>query len=278
MSRTYNNQGIGIVGWSGNGWTHSYDAAIKVINASAVLVQRPEGKRYFYILVNGVWTSDSDMPWVLTQQKDAGGATTSWSLSTKNDQIETYDASGKLSSIKLPSGITQTLTYTSSLLTKVTDTFGNSLNFTDNSSGQMATLTDPAGNVYRYGYDASGNLKTVTYPDDDTDPNNNPVKTYVYGSDTIDGTPETVNTAGVLQPNALTGILDEGGVRYATYKYDANGKAISTEHAGGVEKYSLAYAPDGSSTSVTDPQGQLARTQGKVYDALNRLQDVTTPQ
>jgi YD repeat-containing protein len=257
MARTYNSQGIGIVGWSGNGWTHAYGANLKVINTSAVLVQRSEGKRYFYALVNGVWSADSDIPWILTQQKDAGGVTIGWKLSVKDDQVETYDASGNLISIKDRDGFTQTLTYTTGSLTKVTDNFGNSLNFTYNAAGQMATMTDPAGNITRYGYDGSGNLKTVTYPDATpavlTD---NPKKTYVYGSDTG----ELVNTANVSQPNALTGIIDENGVRFATYKYDANGKAISTEHAGSVEKYALAYAADGSSTSITDPLGAIRTT------------------
>lgn len=121
----------------------------------------------------------------------------------------------------------------------------------------MATMTDPSGNVYRYAYDLSGNLKTVTYPDDTpADLTNNPKKTYIYGSDTG----ELTNTATVSQPHALTGIIDENGVRFATYKYDANGKAISTEHAGSVEKYSLSYAADGSYTDVTDPLNSVRRT------------------
>jgi YD repeat-containing protein len=102
----------------------------------------------------------------------------------------------------------------------------------------------------------------VTYPDDTpavaTD---NPVKTYVYGTDlsesaNVSATPNL----GVSYMYSLTGIIDENGVRYATYQYDASGKAISTEHAGSVEKYSLAYAPDGSSTAVTDPLGSVRTT------------------
>lgn len=119
-------------------------------------------------------------------------------------------------------------------------------------------MTDPVGNIFRYAYDAAGNLASVTYPDDSpTVLTDNPVRAYVYG--------ELANTANVSQPNALTGIIEKAnaadvGVRYATYQYDATGKAISTEHAGSVEKYSLAYAPDGSSTAVTDPLGSVRTT------------------
>jgi len=45
---------------------------------------------------------------------------------------------------------------------------------------------------------------------------------------------------------SLTGIADENDDRYATYSYDANGKAISTEHSQttnpiGQEKVELDY-------------------------------------
>ena len=257
MSFTYNSQGIeDVTGLKGNGWVHAYTVSLKLLNPS-VLIQRPDGRQVFFNSINGIWTPDSDIPWALTQQKDAGGITIGWKLNLEDDKLEIYDANGKLISIAAREGLTQTLTYASGQLTKVTDNFGNSLNFTYNAAGQMATMADPVGNVTRYSYDTVGNLKTVTYPDDTPgDLTNNPKKTYVYGIDTG----ELANTGGVSQPNALTGIIDENGVRYATYKYDANGKAISTEHAGSVEKYSLAYAPDGSSTAVTDPLGAIRTT------------------
>jgi YD repeat-containing protein len=49
-------------------------------------------------------------------------------------------------------------------------------------------------------------------------------------------------------PTALTGITDERGARYATWTYDAQGRAISSEHAGGAEKTLLAFNADGSTT------------------------------
>ncbi|WP_230874700.1 RHS repeat-associated core domain-containing protein [Methylomonas sp. LL1] len=105
----------------------------------------------------------------------------------------------------------------------------------------------------KYAYDTKGNLTTVTYPDETPSiVTDNPKKTYVYG--------ELNNTGYTGQPNALTGIIDENGVRYASYRYDAQGKAISTEHAGGVEKYSLNYAQDGSNTVITDPLGTIRTT------------------
>jgi RHS repeat-associated protein len=114
-------------------------------------------------------------------------------------------------------------------------------------------MSDSVGNITRYGYDAQNNLVSVTYPDSTpaalTD---NPKKTYVYN--------ESSNTANFGKPNLLTGVIDENGVRFATYKYDSQGRAISTEHAGGVEKYSLNFNANGYQTSVTDPRGTIRTT------------------
>jgi len=108
-------------------------------------------------------------------------------------------------------------------------------------------MVDPGGNITRYSYD-NYNLNKVTYPDNTPEIlSDNPQKTYVYG--------ELSNTSNISQPNALTGIIDENNVRYSTYKYNSDGKAVSTEHAGGVDKYQLTYGTN--STSVSDPLNQV---------------------
>lgn len=42
-------------------------------------------------------------------------------------------------------------------------------------------------------------------------------------------------------PWALTGVIDERGVRFSRFGYDDAGRIQSTEHAGGVERFSVAY-------------------------------------
>ena len=110
---------------------------------------------------------------------------------------------------------------------------------------RIKTVADPAGGIITYGYDAKGNLVSVTYPDGRS-------KTYHYN--------EPEHTSGADLPHALTGITDENGDRFATYQYQADGKAISTGHAGNADLHTLVYNPDGS-TTVTDPLG-TARTHG----------------
>jgi YD repeat-containing protein len=97
--------------------------------------------------------------------------------------------------------------------------------------------------VYSYSYDANNNLVSVTYPDaTPADTTDNPKRTYHYENASF--------------PNALTGITDENGNRFATWSYDAQGRAISSEHAGGAERVDISYNADGT-TTVIDSQGSV---------------------
>lgn len=145
----------------------------------------------------------------------------------------------KLLSISSRDGQTQTLSYDANgRLTTVTDDTGRTLSFTYDGSSRINTMTDPANGVTQYTYDTTGNLTSVIYPDGKT-------RTYHYN--------EQAYTSNTHLPNALTCITDENGVRFATYTYDTQGRAVVTEHAGGVERYVLGYSTDGSNTMVTDP-------------------------
>ena len=94
------------------------------------------------------------------------------------------------------------------------------------------------GQTYLYGYDTTYALATVTFP-------GNQVKTYHFN--------ESAHTGGSNLPYVLTGITDENGSRFATWKYNSSRKALSSEYAGGVSKYQFSYG--GSSTTTTDPLG-----------------------
>lgn len=255
----------------GVNWSHNYFKGLTV-SASDVRLTLPSGQTFRFTPSSGSWLPDADVNYRLTELLGVNNNRTGWKVTNPNDSVETYDLAGNLLKIVDRDGNWQTLAYSVAttattvaafpgLLIKVTDNFGNVISFTYKGS-KLMSLTDPVGNVTTYAYDAKGNLKTVTYPDDTpTVLTDNPKKTYVYGGDNgeaanVSSTPNS----NVIYTYSLTGILDENNIRYATYRYDANGKAISTEHAGSVEKYSLAYAPDGTSTAVTDPLGSIRTT------------------
>lgn len=171
---------------------------------------------------------------------NASNQQTGWQLVRDDDTVESYSIRGLLSSVTARNGQVTTLSYnTSNLLTSVTGPFNHALTFAYDSYGRVSQVTVPGGQVYKYAYSATpapyGNLISVTYPD-------NSVRKYVYGNTQF--------------PSALTGITDELNNSYATFSYDATGRAISSQHAGGAELTKLAFDPDGS-TTVTDARGNV---------------------
>ena len=180
---------------------------------------------------------------------NAAGEQTGWTVTnTSRRTTETYDLSGLLRSIVGVGGKVTTFTYSDSatstdvaphpgLLLEVTDAFGRSLTFAYDDKGRMVVMRDPAGGTYTYEYDGYDNLTKVIYPDGTT-------REYVYNEpDKVSQTPGS---------NMLTGVVDENGGRFATFKY-YGGRASSTEHAGGVDRHEITY--QSSRATVRDPLG-----------------------
>jgi YD repeat-containing protein len=220
-----------------------------------VMVIRADGKTHNFTDSGAGWTPEADVNAKLIQLVNASGQHAGWQYTTADNEIEIYDVKGKLLSITNRAGLSQTLTYSDAstptsiapvagLLLRVTDAFGRPLNFTYDSASRIKSLTDSAGGVYQYTYDIQNNLASVTYPGTGT-------RSYLYN--------EPAYTANTNLPHALTGIIDENGVRFASWSYDSSGRAISSEHTGGAEKVSLAYNADGT-TTVWDYKDSAALT------------------
>ena len=110
---------------------------------------------------------------------------------------------------------------------------------------QLVGIQSSDGEVVNFEFDVNSNLSSVIYPDQTpADGTDNPRRVYLYEDSRF--------------PSHLTGIIDERGNRVATWVYDDQGRAIASEHAGGVDNHTLVYNADGT-TTVTDPQGR-ART------------------
>ncbi len=215
----------------GKNWRSNYDRYLR-LSTSSVVAERADGQQITFTLNGSAWTSDSDVDVKLTNS----GST--WTLTDRNDAIETYAAAraseALLQTIQTHNGYTQTLSYSSSnQLSTVTDSFNRQLAFTY-ANGLLQTLSTPDGMVLTYGF--TGNLLTsISYP---TSPVTS--QTYVYENTSF--------------PNALTGIIDENGNRYTSWSYDATGRALSSQHAGGAGLSTVTYNSDGSAT-LTSPLG-----------------------
>src|SRR5437879_1265950 len=75
--------------------------------------------------------------------------------------------------------------------------------------------------------------------------------------------------------HALTSIVDENGSLYGTFKYNANGHILSTEHALGAQRYQ--FTRDIGTTTVTDPLGAVRTFSYQVVDGLARITANSAP-
>ena len=210
--------------------------------------------------------------------------------------LELYDADGRLVTFQKSTGLSFNLTYSSGLLTSVSSPFGPlfSLSY---AQGRVAALTGSDNRQAQYSFDPLNPalLSSVTYPDNRTrsylyEPERAPLMTIpsefalTAQFHVAAGLPQSLYTgvptpliviaqraSGRVNRFPVTGIVDELGNRFATYIYDAQGRAISTERAGGVQRYQFSYPTANTQTVVTDPLG-IQRTYNftKVVETLKQ--------
>ena len=267
FSRTYNSNPI--VTYDGQGqWRNLLSRSIKP-NYATMVAYRAGGKAFVYNAVGTTWVTDNDINDKLEEIKNTSGIRTGWKYtSSVDDNVETYDASGKLLTITNRAGLTQTISYDSNnRAVSISDPLSRNLYFLYNDFSRIAQMTNPAGGIYSYSYNINGSLNAVTFPDGVT-------KTYLYGYLSS----EQVNVSSTPNSNidyadALTGVIDENGSRYATYRYDAAGRAYDEELAPDlglqtnqkIGHNNLTYNP-GIATIVKDPLGS-----SRTYNFTNIL-------
>lgn len=280
LMRTYNSGSPTSAGY-GPGWRGSYSLAISdggiAGGIRSATVIRGDGKRFFFTQAssNSPWVASADIIGTLVRLADNAGNTLGWNYLNSEDEFEEYDATGKLTSITNRIGLPQILAYSCStvssscpvvtppsiapvddLLLSVSDSYGRRLQFAYDGSAHVSQMTDPSGKNYSYAYEyfnntnLIANLVSVSYP-------TNVNRQYLYGeSGKVSANPAN----GVDYAHALTGIVDENGSRYATWQYDSQGRAISSEHGNGIDKITLSYGAmsDGATTTVaTDALGTV---------------------
>ncbi|MDE2384366.1 MAG: RHS repeat protein [Alphaproteobacteria bacterium] len=269
-------------------WRTNFDGAAKFAfaagqvppNAAAtgdkIFIALPDGNEYLFLLnSSGIWlpavpdpaqNTSNGIFWDLFRNDiDIALTTTATSVDLRNMDGTHYvfDAQGQMTKIVYPDGYTQTLTYVAGVNTLVTDSLGRKLVFKYDTSldrpNYLTAAITPDGKEIDYTYvnradPALGNavvtpsywtLGSVIYPDNTPASNtDNPRRTYGY-----------LNT-DVNFPFALTSITDERGVLFASWTYDAQGRALSSEHSGGQEHFDFAYDDVNNQVTVTNPLGR----------------------
>lgn len=251
-------------GWYGNlsgQGSHCYPAFWRKANGQT--------EKYCYPLLNSVqlWRGESGRHVLYTgapgdlQAKSFGqyaislGSGGNYHLRSKDNYLYVLDSTGRVLQKASADGrvrllyryqnarTSPALETPSGLLVESTDIFGRKLQFSYDASDQLVSMLDPASQLYTYEYSDLQRLSKVNYPDGTS-------RSYLY---------EAVSQSGCApdRENLLTGITDEAGVRYATFTYQCDGRAASSEHAGGVYKHLFSYyfTPWPSESYVVDPLG-----------------------
>lgn len=240
--RYYNSRNISY-GTMGFNWRHGYDKKIDwMLSApNSARVVKGDGKILSYTLSNGAWSAGNDVNEKLYQITDVSGTISGWQLVSADGRVvEQYGANGQLQKISRSDGTIEVLTYSDSatpssvaprvgLLISVSNQWGDALSLNYDSSSRVVAIIDQGGRTTNYTYDSASNIATVTYPDGKN-------RKYLYEKSSF--------------PHALTGLIDENGIRLTTWDFDATGRAISSEHAGTVDKTVLTYTSSGATTVV----------------------------
>ncbi|WP_163840145.1 DUF6531 domain-containing protein, partial [Pseudoxanthomonas sacheonensis] len=213
-------------------------------------VSRPNGSSLRFDKQGSAWISSAGTPETLTS---VGAPIQSWILEDASGSRDHFNADGRLLAMANAGGKRITIAYDSlGRIESATDESNRKLIFSYGPGSLLESLTLPEGSSLLFDYNAAGYLEKVTYP-------GGAFLSYLY------------DESGYVQlsaKGALTGVMDESGIRYSSTYYDATGKATATE-LGGVDLQSATYveaAAGGyaSSTSVTMSSGALREIEFQV--------------
>jgi RHS repeat-associated protein len=206
------------LGW---GWTHSYSDKILTyggkINDFSTGIEYVRNNNQVVYLQSG---SEAGVLHAYHEKNIALRVLDDSLMLDDNGVIKYFDKiSGLLNKVVHPTHVITITRNAQDKITEVSNNFGDTLVFDYDGGDYIKAVTLPNLLTLNYVQDASDNLTTVTYQDTTG-------RTYHY---------EDANFSALL-----TGITDEKGVRYATWAFDSTGRAISSEHAGGAEKVTIA--------------------------------------
>ncbi|WP_244863021.1 DUF6531 domain-containing protein [Pseudomonas sp. Pc102] len=234
LTRTYNSYD--------GAWSHSYSTRLWITGAQITLIHA-SGRQSFFTNYDNRIKSEPDEFGILK------ATTEGFSYSSSDGETYFFDQQGRLTKTTHPQKETQTLSYIGSMI-QVSDESGHTLSFEENTAHQLLSATDGA---HQISYSYNGNrLTAVTQHHGDVMQQ----RLYHYENSS--------------NPNLLTGITDERGIRYATWTYDDQGRAISSEHAGGAERTLVSYNADGSST-ITNALGKRTTYRFQTIQGVRRI-------
>ncbi|WAB94752.1 MULTISPECIES: DUF6531 domain-containing protein [Pseudomonas] len=224
-------------------WRHNFSTRL-VVGKTSIRLVHADGREVEFALAGNVATPPANE---LGSLKHEAGQ---WLFASADQEQGAFDGQGRLLSWRDASGRGVALDYSAAEIT-VTDDHGKSFRFTQDEKYQPLSFV-AADSTVDYAYDSTRRLVSVKR----SGQGSTGERRYLHENK--------------LYPRFLTGIVDENGVRYATWTYDGQGRAISSEHANGAEKIVLAYNQDGS-TTVTNEYGKKATYRFQVIHGIRKL-------
>lgn len=236
FTRTYNSTDTK-TGPFGLGWTHSYHSRL-VQAGTAVSVFRPSGRfATFARESDGSYRAPLATHDVLRELPDG-----TFLLQTKDHTSWTYSGEGHLLSVADRNGQAVSLAYDAEgRLVSVREPTGRQVQLVYNADGRVVALVDPEGRTTTYSYDPQQQLSTVVQP-------GGPVWQYSYDA-----------------VGRLAEVVDPDGIVRTRNTYDARGRVVTQEEAGG-NRFAFSAAPgvmtvsDAAGLTVTDrydPDGNI---------------------
>ena len=204
-----------------------FPVAIAVVNA-----YRDDGHVVNFTASGSAFTAEPGVGYRLVSTSNGG-----YQLIDAQDNVETYDGTGKLLSVTDRAGNTASLAYDPStgLLSSVADNFGHTLTLGYDTQNRLSSVTVPDGSALHYGYDSQGHLSQVM---------------------NFDGTTRQYNYADPNWASGISSVVDENGQTEFNLSYDSQGRVVSSTLGGVSSSMSFSYNGDGSTTE-TDQFGAV---------------------
>ena len=285
----------------GFAWRSNFDARAKyqfstgntnptlAVSGNLIHIALPDSIEYSFKLNGGIWKpvlprqnpltgvywdqyrTDLDVALILTSS--------SVTLRTEAGIKYTFDLEGKLAKIVDNAGYAQYLSYSGNLNAAVVDSFGRKIIFEYWEDaikiGLLKSATFDDGKKILFDYASPYTASPVTLI---------PYDTSMYALSTVvlpDATPATDadNPKLVYEylqnaeyPYALTGIFDERGIKFASWTYDAKGRALTSQHSGGDGLTTFSYDDVNNKVTVTNALGRsTVYSFQKVLGLIQRL-------
>lgn len=260
-------------------WNHTWSDRIISGTAASPYVHLDEAGNYeSYTLLSGSrYRGENSVDRVL-ERVNANGI--GWQLRMPDGELREFDLAGYLIAVRNPGDPLNdiAITYSDNAISTVTDAQGRMLKF-EYRRNLLRRIVLPDQTAVAYDYNGDRDLTSVTYPD-------NAVRRYHY------------NEAGLVgaaaQRHLLTGITAEDDRRFASFGYDARGRATSSRVLGTPNELTTINYPTEDSATMNTAEGgtrdysiapgiyrrvqaieEDSVTSHQTYDAQGRLESQT---